>query len=553
MPPRPAEDWVVTWPTLGDLAAAWIEQHCRIPDMWQRGAPFRLTDKQFWIAANHWRVKPNAKWNQKRPPLNRAFVYRRTQIIDAQKTGKGPMAATFIAMHAVGPSEFFGWAEAGDVYDCGDDGNCGCGWSYHYMPGEPKGIRHPSPLIQITAISEDQTDNTYRPLQTMIRIGPLSETLRVRESFIRIVGDVGGDQADRIDVVTSAANSRLGQPITLALQDEVGLWTKSNGMINTAETQRRGAAGMGGRVIETTNAYDPAENSVAQRTHTSDAEDVFRFHDPPPPTLSWKNKRERRRILRHNYQHSPWVSIDSIEAEAMEIGEKDPAQAERFFGNRIVAASDSYFSMLDWAKITQARTVPDGAMISLGFDGSQYDDWTAIRARWLSDDGLHAFTPTFADGKPTWWDPADTDGEVPRAEVQAAIEELFERYDVVRMYADPELWQSEIDEWAAKYDGKKPRIIQWPTNRTKQMAAVLERLKVDISTGGLSHDDDAKVVEHMSNARRVRRPGGVVVGKPAQHQKIDLAVADALAHEAACDARAAGLTTRRSRRMVVMR
>jgi hypothetical protein len=57
--------------------------------------------------------------------------------------------------------------------DCEDHG-CGCGWTYEYEPGEPKGIRHPSPLIQLTATSEDQVDNIYRPLTAMIRMGPLA-------------------------------------------------------------------------------------------------------------------------------------------------------------------------------------------------------------------------------------------------------------------------------------------------------------------------------------------------------------------------------------------
>jgi hypothetical protein len=70
----------------------------------------------------------------------------------------------------------------------------------------------------------------------------------------------------RIDVVTSSAQSRLGNPITFALQDETGIWTANNRMRKVAETQRRGVAGMGGRSMETTNAWDPSENSVAQTT-----------------------------------------------------------------------------------------------------------------------------------------------------------------------------------------------------------------------------------------------------------------------------------------------
>ena len=82
--------------------------------------------------------------------------------------------------------------------------------------------------------------------------------MRVGEEFIRI-GSEG-----RIDVVTSSAQTRLGNPVTFVLQDKTGLWTPTNKMIKVADTQRRGVAGMGGRSMETTNCFDPTEQSQAQ-------------------------------------------------------------------------------------------------------------------------------------------------------------------------------------------------------------------------------------------------------------------------------------------------
>ena len=41
------------------------------------------------------------------------------------------------------------------MYRCADNG-CPCGWEWPYNPGEPKGRRHPSPLIQLTANSEER-------------------------------------------------------------------------------------------------------------------------------------------------------------------------------------------------------------------------------------------------------------------------------------------------------------------------------------------------------------------------------------------------------------
>ena len=205
-------DLVVDFPTLGDLIDGWVEQHCRVPAGFARKRPFKMADWQFWCTANHYRVREDARWVPEQPLLNQAFVYRRSQVVAPQKTGKGPWSATIVCVEAVGPSLFGGWAVEGEQYRCSAQG-CSCGWTYDYLEGEPKGIRHPSPLIQLTATSEDQVDNVYGPLKAMIQTGPLQELMKVREGFIRILGQHDDDpDLDRIDVVTSSANSRLGNP-----------------------------------------------------------------------------------------------------------------------------------------------------------------------------------------------------------------------------------------------------------------------------------------------------------------------------------------------------
>lgn len=340
---------VVDFPTLGDLWSAWIEQHCRVPDRHERGKPFREYDWQFWCTANHGRVREDAVFDPDQPPLNQAFEYRRSQVIAPQKMGKGPWTAARVCLAAVGPSEFAGWAEAGDTYECADYG-CGCGWEYEYLPDEPIGMRHPSPLIQIMATSEEQVANIWRPLVSMIGLGPLKELLLPRGEFIRIIGESGDKDMDRIDRVTASAQSRLGAPLSEAFGDETGLYTASNKLISVWQTMRRGAAGMGGRSMETTNAFDPAENSAAQQTQDSLRPDIFRFWRDPDKVLfrpdgkvlSFKNARERRRILQYVYEGARHINIDSIEAEALELMETDPAQAERFFGNRLVRGAGSW-------------------------------------------------------------------------------------------------------------------------------------------------------------------------------------------------------------------
>ena len=272
------------------------------------------------------------------------------EMIPTCNTGKGPGAACWVCVMAVGPSLFGGWARRGDVYDCADHG-CGCGWYWEYEVGEPMGRRHPSPLIQVLATSQDQVDNIWRPLTAMIRFNdsPLRSLLLPREEFIRVVGENPDDpDLDRIDAVTSAATSRLGNPISDFVQDETGIYTTRNGMVQTAETMRRGAAGMQGRGITTTNPWDPAEESTAQRAYEADMPDVFTYFSPPPPELSFQDRRQRRKILEHNYAGITHTNVDAILAECEELMLTNSAGAERFFGNRVRQTAGAWIGADVW-------------------------------------------------------------------------------------------------------------------------------------------------------------------------------------------------------------
>jgi hypothetical protein len=510
------------------VALDWIPRHCVIPDGWRQGEPFVLYDWQLEVTAAHYTVRSGAIRGQLAP----AFRYRRSQWVKPQKTGKGPGSAAVVCLEAAGPAVFAGWAEGGELYRCSDHA-CDCGWVYEYEPGEPMGTPWPTPLIQLTASSEDQVDNVYRPLQMMIKSGPLASQMRVGEEFTR-VGERG-----RIDAVTSNALSRLGNPVTFVLHDESGMYTKANGLRRVAETQRRGLAGMGGRSIETTNAWDPSEDSVAQSTSESGRPDIYRYHPQAPKHLSYRDKRERARIHKFVYAGSSHNDLDAIEAEAAELLERDPAQAERFFGNRIVAGLGSWMDLAHWEAREEARALPDdGSQLALAFDGSDVNDWTGIRLE--TADGWQ-FTPAYGpDELPCIWNPADFDGQVPRLEVDAAIDELHGRYDIVRGYYDPPYWETEIDGWAERHGEK--RVLRWYTSRVTRMHPAAERLLTDTTKqgSGFSHDGCRVTSLHVGNARQAARPGKrYVLAKPSDAQKIDMAVVSVMCHQAAGDATAA--------------
>jgi hypothetical protein len=530
------ERYVVDFPTLW-IVPAWHEHHCIIPDGFRKGTPWRHYDWQLWITVNHYRVKPDAVPfdDEGYPTRAAAFENRRSQVVAAQKTGKGPFAAVIVCGEAVGPVLFAGWAEGGEIYRCSDHG-CQCGWSYVYDAGEPMGMPWPTPLIQLLATSEDQVDNVYRPLQAMARGPYLSALMRVGESFIRLPND------GRIDVVTSSAQSRLGNPITFALQDETQLYTAQNKLIKVAETMRRGLAGMGGRSMETTNCWDPGEHSVAQRTYEAKASDVFKFYEQPPADLSWSRKADRRKILEFNYAGSPHVPIHQVLAEAEELGEVDPGQAERFYGNRIVSGHGVWMASERWDARGKPCEVEPGTQITLGFDGSDVDDVTGFRAE--TRDG-YQFTPTFPDGRKMIWDPAEYGGKVPRAEVSEGLAYIVEHFNLVRGYFDPPYWESECDAWAELYGDTV--IVRWYTKRPTQMHAAAERLYVDLgkTDSRFWHDGCDVTQRHVHAAHKTPRPtadtpGRYILRKPGDGRKIDMAIPSILAHEANGDVTAAG-------------
>ncbi|MCI9889100.1 hypothetical protein JT358_11625 [Micrococcales bacterium 31B] len=519
--------------TLGDLGGDWIQAHCRIPDGVHAGEPLILNDEQAEFLWRFYQLRP-------RPVPGRvaaSYRYRRGQLVRAQKWGKSPFAAGLTCLEGVGPTVYAGDAVGGETYACSDH-FCGCGWVYEYEPGDPMAIPRATSTIQITALNESQAANIYDALRPMIELGPLVDAIpRVGADLIRL------PNSGTIRTVTSKANTRLGQRITFALQDETGLWTERNGMTRTAATQRRGLAGMDGRGVEFTNAWNPAEASVAQQTFEATVEDILRDFRQPPRQWKFSNRRDRMRILRFNYANCPWVGADDIAAECEEIVLVDPAEAERFFGNRVVVGAGAWLPDTAWSskKAPGADewlpTPPHGTQICIGFDGSENNDWTAIRCE--TADGLQ-FTPRVGPyDSPTLWNPAEHGGFIPREAVHAAVDELFNRFDVGRMYCDPRDWYTEIGEWAALYGDK--RVVEWSTSRTSQMYDEIRRFEADLRTSKISHDGCPITRLHMGNAKKAPKPGQkYLLMKASEHQKIDAAMASILAHTAAIDMKESG-------------
>lgn len=519
------------FPTLGYQVGDWMEARCAVPDRDQVGEPFVLTNEQWKFLLHFYRVNPHVQKDKKRDTWRLPFTYSRgAQLTRPQKWGKGPFLGAIMCAEGAGPVLFDGWD----------------------AQGQPVGRHWSTPIVQIAASSEDQTDNVWMALLPMITLGDFGAEIP-DTGLKRIYLPQGG----WMEPVASSARSRLGQRITFLGQDQTESWTQHNGGRTLADTQRRNIAGMGGRWLSTCNAWDPAEESVAQYTSEFEALEGNVLIDDiePPDNLSIRNKPERRRALKIVYGDSWWVDLDRIDVEIISMLRRDPAQAERWFLNRKRAAESAAFTsqQVEDCVNHDFQLPPKRTRITIGVDGARFVDGLGIVATDVSNGDSWSLG--------IWERPesAPPEYEHPWSEVDGAITEAFEFYDVWRAYVDPQYIESWVEAWQGRWGQK--RVIEWRTNRPRQIAHSVRAFTEAVVTGDCNFSMDASLLRHLKNARRRklnvydeehRQMYTFSKERPDSPLKMDGAMAAVLAWEAKGDCVAAGEDKKKRPRRIGM-
>jgi phage terminase large subunit-like protein len=214
-----------------------------------------------------------------------------------------------------------------------------------------------------------------------------------------------------------------------------------------------------------------------------------------------------------------------------------------------VQAETQAFDVPQWQALATADSpVKPGDQIVLGFDGAVFHDSTGLVATHVKT-GYQWVAGVWE--RP--YGPAGEEWSVPEVEVDAVVRDYFKRFKVWRMYADPPYWQSWIATWAGEFGAE--RVVEFFTNRRRQMAAALENFDTAIKTGGLSHDGDTRLRRHIANSRRHNLVERDEQGKalwlirkerPDSPMKIDLAMAAVLSWEVRTHALAKGALEKES-------
>lgn len=543
MPWKPPEPGAV--PTLGFEVIDWVSEMLAAPD---RGdyEPFLLYPEQEDFVLRYYEINPRTGKRR----------FRRGVISRPRGWGKSPFLAALAIVEALGPVVPDGW----DV----DGQPVGKPWAE---------VR--TPLVQIAAVSETQTKNTWTPLLEMLQ-GPVIDAYPGLEPLDTFVNLPRG----RIEPITSSARTVKGNKPVFAVLDQTEEWVRSNRGNRLAETMRINAAKVGGTTIESPNAFIPGEGSVAEesaafwakiREGRARDDGLYYDHREAPPETDMTDRDSLISGLSYTYGDSAdrnggHVDLDTLVATIWDPS-TDPQTARADFLNQITHASDSWISQPEWAGVAAAdKVVGRGEEIVLGFDGSRrrnrgVTDATALVGCRVSDGHL------FLLG---CWEQPDgpfgQDWQVPTIEVLAAVEDAFREYKVVGMYADPARWESHVAKWEAdhghrlKLKASTQHPIEWwmTGGRSNYIVRALEKFRSSVVDGELSHDGSSVLTRHILNARRRESRSGIQIMKehPDSPKKIDAAIAAVLAWQARVDAMAKGLgrkKTGKSGRVVVLR
>lgn len=479
--------------------------------------------------------------------------FKRVAISLRKGSAKTELAAwvMFAELHPDGPVRTDGWRREGKLY-------------------VPVGAPVTDPYIPMIAYTEKQTEElAYGALLCMCSEGPDADLFDSgKDRITRAYGD------GKAEALATAPDSADGARTTCQHFDETHRMT----LPRQKEARQTMKMNIPKRVIadawefETTTTYAEGEGSVAQDTHDyaemiakGKAKDatLFFFHREAPARddEDLEDPAQIRAAIRiaSGPALAKWIDfdgqVDSIANLYMQP-DTDRAYWERVWLNRRVSASRQAFDPIRW-KTLLARPdvrIEEREPIVLGYDGARWRDAAGFIATHIETgfQWVHA----------VWEKPegaAGDDWEVTDEQVDGALADAMDRFQVALVYADPPRFEANVAKWSGKYGEK--RVVEWYTNRQRQIGQAMRAYRTAQTSGALTHSADVRFARHIANSRKgdlnqlddddtplwtIYKP------RPDSPLYIDLAMAGCLSWQARLDALAKGGWQKKTRRKLVV-
>ena len=508
--------WHLPERSLGWGILNWWAEYVKTPSGEHGGTAFLPTLEQARFILWWYAVDENGKYCHRNGVLRRMKGW-----------GKDPVAAALALAELCGPVVF-------DKFDAA---------------GSPIGKSRHAAWVQIVAVSQEQTKNTMSLFPVMISAKMKDDySLEVNKTII--YSGVGG----RIEAVTSSPHSMEGNRPTFVIRNETQWWQESNDghdLANVIEGNVTKIAGS--RTLSICNAHIPGEDSVAERDYeawqavesgqavnvgtlydaleapagTPVSEIPSQREDPEGYELGLKKLRAGIEVARGD---SYWLPVDTIVESVLDV-KNQITESRRKFLNQVNASEDSWIAPYEWDSVKSDVVLAKGDKITLGFDGSKSNDWTALVACRVEDGALFPIKV---------WNPDNyLNEEVPREEVDATVRGVFAGYDVVAFRADVKEFEAYVDQWGRDFK-RKIKVNATPGNpiafdmrgQTKRFGLDCERFLDAVWEHELCHDGNPTLRQHILNARRhPTQFDSISIRKASKDssKKIDAAVSAVLA------------------------
>lgn len=474
--------------SLGWQVINWLYQYVLTPGGPHAGEPFMPTLEQARFLVWWYAVDDEGR-----------FRYRQGVLRRLKGWGKDPLAGAMALAELCGPVEFSHWDS---------DGN---------PVGKPKY----DPWVQVVAVSQDQTRNTFTMFPSLV--SPQLKEEHGIELHKTLVYDGRGKM---IEGVTSSPLALEGKRPTFILQNEIQWWIEQNdgkAMAEVIDGNVTKSAYASCRSLSICNAHVPGQGSVGEeywdaylKVAAGQAIDTGVLYDAleapadtpvseiPSPDEDPEGFEAGVAALRAGLEvargDAVWLDLDTIVSSVLDI-RNSVSESRRKFLNQINAAEDTWISTTEWDRLVSDVRLEPGDRVTLGFDGSKSSDHTALVACRVEDGAVFLLRA---------WDPEKCPGgEVPREDVDAAVRSAFERFKVVAFRADVHEFESYVDEWGRDFK-RKLKVKSSPSNPVafdmrgykKRFALDCEKFLDAVLEGDLVHDGDPALRWYVGNCHR---------------------------------------------------
>lgn len=479
------------WPTLGDQLADFLVERSIYGPGSLKGEPYEVDAEFRAILCRLYEVYPRGHELAGRRRFKRGGITWRKGMAKTEKMAQ----IAYLELHPESPVRCDGF----DAY------------------GQPAGRPVRDPYIPLLAVTVEQVEElAYGALKTICEDGPDSALFDASlERIVRL--DERGRADGKAVPLSNSPGARDGARTTFQGFDE------PHRLILPRQKQAHEtmSANLAKRVLDDPwslyvgTAGEPGENSVAEDLH-AEAEAIDRG-EIADPQLSY---------------FARWAGgeydLDDLEQRIAAVreatgpaGEWGPGQfrdialqwdrpkadrtyLERTWLNRWTRSGEQAFSMPTWAKLCERdgkslAPIAPGSFVAVGFDGARFRDSTALV---ITD------IPTGIQQLWGLWErplelPEESEWEVSEDEVTASLANLMDTMQVWKLYGDPPHWTETMGSWSGRHPDQ---IVEWWTNRIKQMAYAIRDYSDAMTTGSVGWSAAAPMAEdltrHIGNAGR---------------------------------------------------